>query len=85
MVDRRYRIACVAVAFLHASPGTLWPRTLPILLCGHDFGRKIYHAVEDLASADGHSGGKLVALKRKPNTTDHDLLKFWKKHKDDIF
>ena len=79
LVDGRYRVACVCVAFLHASKYQENKSSVSVLL--HDYReRPIYHAVEEFASViETTPNGKLVRLQRKFNSTDEDIFNVWKR------
>jgi hypothetical protein len=95
MVDGRFRFPCVLASFLHATSSRGAPaRSTTVLL--HDCGatpettpeglhkRQNYHAGDDLLDIVEHSGAALCVFKRKPSTTDKDLLDLWLRIKMDV-
>ncbi|KAI2508614.1 O-linked N-acetylglucosamine transferase SPINDLY family [Fragilaria crotonensis] len=95
MVDGRMRLACMIASFLHASRhGAPHNHTMVLL---HDCGwsvkthkrldngtRMVYREGHHLLDLVHHSGEKLCVYRRKPNTTDADLLKLWLTYSDDL-
>ena len=88
MVDGRYRLACLAAAFLHAS----WRQTQsnsaasaasPTIVLVHDCDRAIYHVADALLEKT-ESGGLLCQYTRRPGTTDAQLLDLWMQHLVDV-
>ncbi len=88
MVDGRMRLACVIASFLHASSrGAPHDRTMVLLHdCKASFeahelldrgARIVYKEADHLLDLVHHSGAKLCAYRRKPNTTDAAMLKLW--------
>ena len=83
LVDGRYRLACLLVAFLHASsrqdPGssstTSQSGSSPIVVV-HDCDRAGYHLADALLY-NKESGGILCQYTRRPETTDAQLLDLW--------
>ena len=76
MVDGRWRQACLAVSFLHASARGA-PAAHTIVLV-HDCQREDYHSHDHLFYHLQSSGSKICAYQRKPSTTDEDLVNMWK-------
>ena len=86
MVDGRMRFACMMASFLHASShGAPTDHTMVL---NHDCKptleyagkRESYKAADHLLDLVLHSGSKLCAYRRKPSTSDDDLLKLWQKY-----
>ncbi len=85
MVDGRYRLACMLIAFLHASARGADPSRTKVLL--HDcykegegpklLDRPQYRKADHLLDLVEHSGRKLCVYKRKRTTTDQQLLDLW--------
>jgi hypothetical protein len=76
MVDGRMRIACVLVAFLHASARG---GQIPTVLM-HDCvttSRPYYHVNDDLLDLASAPGAQLCVYYRKHTTTDAQLLERW--------
>lgn len=92
MVDGRWRLPCTLVSFLHASARGANPSDTIVLL--HDceikgrtkpkFANKrrrpIYRKADKLFDLVNHSGAYLCTYKRKPTTTDQDILDLWLEH-----
>jgi hypothetical protein len=90
MVDGRYRVACIMLAFLHASArGAPMGETVVLLHdCYHKERsgtnydkaqhREYYDVSNHLLELVDHSGYKLCVYKRKSTTTDEQLLEMWK-------
>lgn len=77
MVDGRWRFPCLLVSFLHASAyggkGTI------VLV--HDCQRTYYHMADHLLELEMTGATvKLCKYKRKPDTTDDQLLELWMEH-----
>jgi hypothetical protein len=86
MVDGRFRIPCVLASFLHASSrsANTEPTTRTVVLL-HDRHREYYHVVDDLFEIEClEAEQRLCALRRKPTTTDQDLLRAWQKYHTNI-
>lgn len=76
LVDGRYRVGCMLVAFLHAS--SRGAKQTPIVLV-HDCDRAGYHVADYLLFKE-ESGGILCQYTRRPETTDEQLLELWYQH-----
>jgi hypothetical protein len=84
MVDGRFRMALVLLSFLHASARGGDTSFTTVLL--HDFAnvdevhdnRPYYKQADHLLDMVRHSGGRLSAFRRKPNTTDAQLYAVYK-------
>ena len=89
-VDGRYRVACMMLAFLHASARGAQKDATIVLLhdCYHKersgsnynetYHRVIYDKASHLLELVDHSGYRLCVYKRKSDTTDEQLLEIWK-------
>jgi hypothetical protein len=89
-VDGRYRVACMMLAFLHASARGAQKDATIVLLhdCydkersgsnyNHNARRSIYDKASHLLELVDHSGYRLCVYKRKSDTTDEQLLEIWK-------
>jgi hypothetical protein len=95
MSDGRWRIPCMMASFLHASArGANTNHTIVLLhdcfrtqYWNNATGpmptnrlRKSYFMADHLLDLMDHSGDRLCVYKRKPQTTDDDLLQFWQEH-----
>ena len=67
-VDGRFRVACALQAFLHGHENSL------VLM--HDFNRKEYHVILDVADML-HRKGNLAVLARKSNVKDEEILSMY--------
>ena len=78
LVDGRYRVACVCLAFLHAEK--LGATNVTVLM--HDYGaRPQYHIVEQFAYVfERSSSGNLVALKRKAESSAESIVQVWEEY-----
>jgi len=93
MVDGRFRFPCVLASFLHASArGAQWNSTTVLLHdCIRDPAkhanttRSNYHAADHLLEMVSHSRRKLCVYKRKPQTTDEQLMAMWSSEKLDVW
>lgn len=81
-VDGRFRVACVCVAFLHASK---FGRT-DVSVLMHDYReRPEYHVVQEFADIVEHSRSQnLVLLKRKMHFTDEQIFYYWVRFQNEI-
>ena len=100
MVDGRYRIPCMIASFLHASARGGNPNNTMVLLHDclraehYKNGKKpipkgtnlrdYYTKADHLVEVQDHSGNRLCVYKRKPLTTDEELLQFWQENYDMI-
>ena len=76
-VDGRYRVACVASSFLHASKYGRYDVSVLV----HDYEREEYHDVETFATVVEKSpSGTLALLKRLPSASDELIFSAWKRH-----
>jgi hypothetical protein len=93
MVDGRWRLPCMIVSFLHASARGADHSKTTVLI--HDCFvkelwkaksipehriRTVYRSADHLLDLVDHSGQYLCVYKRKPETTDAQLLDFWAKN-----
>ena len=78
LVDGRYRVACVCLAFLHAEKFGATNATVLM----HDYGaRPEYHVVEQFAYIfERSSSGNLVALKRNAESSVESIVQVWEKY-----
>jgi len=93
LVDRRWRIACALIAFLHASARGARPADTTVLL--HDcviknvtspyLYRSTYRAEYEILNSlfirEKHSGEALCVYKRKSTTIDDDIYRLWEQGK----
>lgn len=100
MVDGRFRVPCMIASFLHASARGANPNHTIVLLHDcfraeyYKNGkepipkrtnlRTIYAKADHLVEVHDHSGNRLCVYKRKPQTTDQELLQFWQENYDMI-
>lgn len=98
MVDGRWRVPCMIVSFLHASARGADPQVTTVLLhdCfiqeqwkgGSPFPKQLlrlsYRSADHLLDLVDHSQNRLCVYKRKPNTTDAQLLDFWEQNQRSI-
>ena len=98
MVDGRYRVPCMIASFLHASARGGNPSNTIVLLHDclrvehYKNGtvpipkrtnlRSYYTKADHLVEVQDHSGNRLCVYKRKPQTTDEQLLQFWQENYD---
>ena len=79
MIDGRWRFGCLLASFLHASSRGLSPGSPTVMV--HDCDqRERYHRADHLLKlkVNGNDPGqKLCIYKRKPETTDEQLLELW--------
>jgi len=89
MVDGRWRVPCLIATFLHASARGAAHQDTTVLI--HDCpavqtsektdesrkGRQAYRTVDHLLQLTNHSGHFLCVYKRKPDTTDAQLVEAW--------
>jgi hypothetical protein len=93
MVDGRFRFPCVLASFLHAAARGADSNSSTVLLhdCYRDASKHVktnrsnYHAADHLLDMVNHSGGKLCVYKRKPETTDEQLMAMWSSQKLDVY
>ena len=78
LVDGRYRVACVCLAFLHAEKFG----ATDVIVLMHDYGaRPQYHVVEQFAYiSERSSSGKLVALKRNATSSTEIIVQVWEEY-----
>jgi hypothetical protein len=78
LVDGRYRVACVCLAFLHAEKFGATNATVLM----HDYGaRPEYHVVEQFAYIfERSSSGNLVTLKRNEESSVESIVQVWEKY-----
>ena len=78
LVDGRYRVACVCLAFLHAEK--FGAKEVIVLM--HDYGaRPQYHVVEQFAYIfERSSSGNLVALKRNATSSTESIVQVWEEY-----
>lgn len=96
MVDGRWRLPSMIVSFLHASARgadhnktvvllhdcivkEMWD-TNSTLRLDEGLIRSIYRSADHLLDIVDHSGTFLCVFKRRPETTDSQLLKFWEQN-----
>ena len=99
MVDGRFRVPCMIASFLHASARGANPNNTIVLLhdcfraeyykngkepIPDGMLRTIYAKADHLVEVHDHSGDRLCVYKRKPQTTDDELLQFWQENYDMI-
>jgi hypothetical protein len=98
MVDGRYRVPCMIASFLHASARGGNPNNTIVLLhdclrAEHYMNgkepipkranlRQYYTKADHLVQVRDHSGNRLCVYKRRPKTTDEELLQFWQENYD---
>jgi hypothetical protein len=96
MIDGRWRIPCMVASFLHASARGANPQhTIALLhdcfrsehwmngtepIPKHVNVRSSYQVIDNLLDLVDHSGDRLCVYKRKPETTDEELLQFWEEN-----
>ena len=82
MVDGRYRLACLAASFIHASHRGMKASPIAIL---HDCEREYYHTWDHLFDVELNQGKvrKACVYRRKTTTTDEQLKEMWLKHAKD--
>jgi len=79
LVDGRYRVACACVSFLHAMKhGADMSK---VRVGTHDNGREEYHVLEQVADVVVRNK-KLWVYRLKEGTTEEDLFKIWRRHKN---
>ena len=78
LVDGRYRVACVCLAFLHAEKFG----ATDVIVLMHDYGaRPQYHVVEQFACIFERSfSGNLVALKRNATSSAEIIVQVWEEY-----
>mmetsp|Transcript_6464 Transcript_6464/g.26183 ORF Transcript_6464/g.26183 Transcript_6464/m.26183 type:complete len:275 (+) Transcript_6464:218-1042(+) len=78
LVDGRYRVACVCLAFLHAEKFG----ATDVIVLMHDYGaRPQYHVVEQFAYIfERSSSGQLVALKRNATSSAEIIVQVWEEY-----
>ena len=81
MVDGRWRLSCMLASFLHASARG---RTESPIVMVHDCDtRPHYHQADHLLELEEvaeNSGTRLCVFKRKPDTSDDQLVELWMKN-----
>ena len=86
MVDGRWRMPSALACFLHASARGAPHKETTILIhdCQPDTstGRVVYKSNDHLLKMVDHSGDKLCVYKRRPETTDQQLMEAWHKVAD---
>ena len=92
MVDGRWRFALVMLSFLHAAARGADRSHTTVLLhdcwqAGHTSKqithkklRLVYQSADSLLDLVQHSKGLLCVYKRKPTTTDEQLMALWQQH-----
>ncbi|GAX23082.1 hypothetical protein FisN_15Hu016 [Fistulifera solaris] len=81
MVDGRYRLACMLIAFLHASARGGDPTKTKVLFHDCTEQKKLYQyrKADSFLNLVEESGSKLCVYMRKADTTDQQLYDLWKK------
>jgi len=78
MVDGRYRLACLVMAFLHASSRGAKPADTIVMV--HDCERSEYHLADQILKLGTKpTGGKICVYMRNEQTTDEQLVQLWMK------
>ena len=92
MVDGRWRLALLVLSFLHAASRGADRSHTTVLLhdcwqSGHTAEhrkraqlRPVYQSADSLLDLVQHSKGLLCVYKRKPTTTDEQLMALWQQH-----
>jgi len=81
LVDGRYRVSCACASFLHAmSRGGDMAKVTVVI---HDWEREHYHAplkIANILETSEKSGGKLAALRLKPEATEEEIFELWEEY-----
>jgi hypothetical protein len=77
LVDGRWRVGSLLTSFLHASARGEKVLTDTIVLL-HDCHRKNLHKADQLFEVRQPGNSSLCAFRRRPETTDQDIMAMWK-------
>ena len=79
MIDGRFRVACAALAFMHANATGGDISSVKVILHDKDMDRRGYGVLLDYTNIIAETS-QMWVLQLKPNTTEQDLYELWQNH-----